>query len=83
MDTQGYHADPVNCYSCPKERILWKPALDPSTPINQIQERLVTEPSFTDIQKSLISIELANAEKCLYDGADEQLQLQSLFCIKV
>ncbi|TPX39277.1 hypothetical protein SeMB42_g04924 [Synchytrium endobioticum] len=46
--------------------------------VAQVFDRLALDPHFTSQQKSLMSQALIKAEKCLSDGADENLQLISL-----
>ena len=47
--------------------------------VTQIFDKLALDPHFDSQQKSLMSQALIKAEKCLTDGADEHLQLISLF----
>jgi replication factor C subunit 2/4 len=46
---------------------------------SQLFDKIVVSPDFTDLQKSRISDQIAIADKCLNDGADEFLQLMSVF----
>lgn len=47
--------------------------------ITQLHDKLVEMETLTDKQKSVIMEKLAVVDKCLIDGADEYLQLMSLF----
>lgn len=47
--------------------------------ITQLHDKLVEMETLTDKQKSVILEKLAVVDKCLIDGADEYLQLMSLF----
>ncbi|CAG2236966.1 RFC2_4 [Mytilus edulis] len=47
--------------------------------ISQLHDKLVEMEALTDKQKSVIMEKLAVVDKCLIDGADEYLQLMSLF----
>ncbi|TPX59145.1 hypothetical protein PhCBS80983_g02674 [Powellomyces hirtus] len=47
--------------------------------LDQLQDRIITDDHLSSIQKSKISISIAEMDKALVDGADEQLQLLRLF----
>ncbi|KAI8816311.1 P-loop containing nucleoside triphosphate hydrolase protein [Fimicolochytrium jonesii] len=47
--------------------------------MDQLQERVLADNHLTSIEKSKISISIGQMDKALVDGADEQLQLLSLF----
>lgn len=46
--------------------------------VNQLHDVVVENDNLSDKQKSVITEKLAEADKCLADGADEHLQLISL-----
>lgn len=51
--------------------------------LRQINQLIINDKTFTDNMKSLVCIHISNTEKRLLDGADEYLQLLSVFmCIK-
>jgi replication factor C subunit 2/4 len=51
--------------------------------LSQLIEKIIQTPKLTDKIKSIICLHIANSEKLLIDGADEYLQLLSIFmCIK-
>jgi len=45
---------------------------------NQLNEELIRAKDLTAKQKALIGLKLAEADHCLVDGADEQLQLMNV-----
>ncbi|XP_029471689.1 replication factor C subunit 4 isoform X2 [Rhinatrema bivittatum] len=49
--------------------------------VNQLHDIIVEREDLTDKQKSVITEKLAEADKCLADGADEYLQLISLCAV--
>ncbi|XP_004834873.1 replication factor C subunit 4 isoform X2 [Heterocephalus glaber] len=49
--------------------------------INQVHDAIVENDNLSDKQKSIMTEKLAEADKCLADGADEHLQLISLCAI--
>ncbi|KAG8437290.1 hypothetical protein GDO86_008118 [Hymenochirus boettgeri] len=49
--------------------------------INQLHDMIVERGDLTDKQKGVITEKLAEIDKCLSDGADEYLQMLSLFAV--
>jgi len=41
----------------------------------EIQEAILVDPSISDKRRGFVCTQLADADKCLVDGADESLQL--------
>jgi replication factor C subunit 2/4 len=48
--------------------------------LSQIHHEVVEGSRFSKKQKAQLAIELAKVEKCLIDGADEELQMLQLLC---
>jgi replication factor C subunit 2/4 len=48
--------------------------------LSQIHQEVVDGSRFSKKQKAQLALELAKVEKCLIDGADEELQLLQLLC---
>jgi replication factor C subunit 2/4 len=46
--------------------------------LSQIHQEITQGTRFSKIQKANIAVRLAKTEKCLFDGADEELQLLQL-----
>ncbi|KAM4695229.1 replication factor C subunit 4 [Discoglossus pictus] len=49
--------------------------------VNQLHDIILEREDLTDKQKAIITEKLAEVDKCLIDGADEYLQMLSLFAV--
>ncbi|XP_075058313.1 replication factor C subunit 4 [Mixophyes fleayi] len=49
--------------------------------VNQLHDVILEREALTDKQKAIIAEKLAEVDKCLVDGADEYLQMLSLFAV--
>ncbi|XP_068135412.1 replication factor C subunit 4 [Hyperolius riggenbachi] len=49
--------------------------------VNQLHDTIIEREDLTDKQKAIITEKLAEVDKCLVDGADEYLQMLSLFAV--
>jgi replication factor C subunit 2/4 len=48
--------------------------------LSQIHNEIVNGSRMSKTQKAKLAIQIAKTEKCLFDGADEELQLLKLLC---